>query len=95
VKVSIVRGGGLAGIATRTELASEALPEDARRRLETLAAGVSAASAPPSAHPDETRYRVTVDAVSATYTESSLPGPVRELIEFVRTRPERQDAIGR
>jgi hypothetical protein len=95
VKVSIVRGGGIGGIATRTELASEALPEDARRRLETLAASVVPAASARAAHPDETRYRVTVDTVSATYTESSLPPPVRELIEFVRARPERQDALER
>jgi hypothetical protein len=95
VKVSIVRGGGLAGIATRTELTSEALPDDARRRLETLAGEVSSAAAAGPAHPDEMLYRVTVDAVSATYTESSLPAPVRELIDFVRARPERQDALGR
>jgi hypothetical protein len=95
VKVSIVRGGGLAGIVTRTELTSEALPEDARRRLETLAAQVAPASGARPAHADELLYRVTIDGVTATHTESDLPDPVRALIEFVSERPERQDALGR
>ena len=41
VNVSIIRGGGLGGIATRTQLASEALPAEAGRRLEALASAVT------------------------------------------------------
>ena len=44
VNVSIVRGGGFAGIATRTQLASDALPKAACRRLKELAAQVEPAS---------------------------------------------------
>jgi emfourin len=94
VNVSIVRGGGIAGTATRTQLASEALPEEESRRLEELAAAVEPAdpgSGP--AHPDETLYRVTVDGVTATHTETTLPEPVRALIDFVSERPERQDGL--
>jgi hypothetical protein len=95
VNVSIVRGGGIAGIATRTQLASEALPKAAGKKLEELAAAVTPEPAAPSgpAHPDETLYRVTVDGVTATHTETTLPEPVRALIEFVSERPERQDAL--
>jgi hypothetical protein len=95
VKVSIVRGGGIAGIATRTELSSETLPEEAGRRLETLAAQVVPASGARASHPDELLYRVTVDDVTATYTESTLPDPVRALIEFVGERPERHNTLER
>jgi hypothetical protein len=95
VKVSIVRGGGIAGIVTRTELSSERLPEEARRRFESLAAQVAPGTLSGAAHADELLYRVTVDDVTATYTESTLPEPVRALIEFVRERPERQDALER
>ena len=44
MNVSIVRGGGLAGIATRTQLASDALPTAACQRLKELAAQVEPAS---------------------------------------------------
>jgi hypothetical protein len=95
VKVSVVRGGGIAGIATRTDVETEALPPDAGRRLARLAAAVTpVADAPVApAHPDETLYRVTVDGVTATYTESTLPEPVRELIDFVGARPERRESL--
>jgi predicted protein tyrosine phosphatase len=95
VNVSIIRGGGIGGIATRTELASEALPAEARRRLEELASAIAPATEPGrgAGHPDETLYKVQVDGITATYTETTLPEPVRALIDFVSERPERQDGI--
>jgi hypothetical protein len=94
VNVSIIRGGGLGGIATRTQLASEALPAEAGRRLEALASAVSPATdAGRASHPDETLYKVQIDGVTATHTETTLPEPVRALIDFVSERPERRDGI--
>jgi hypothetical protein len=94
VKVSIIRGGGLAGIATRTQLASEELPPAESRRLEQLAAAVTPASAGSGvSHPDETLYKVDVDGVTSTHTETTLPEPVRALIDFVSARPERRDGL--
>ena len=94
MNVSIIRGGGLAGVATRTQLASDELPPAASRRLEELAAAVTPASADRNArHPDETLYKVDVDGVTATHTETTLPEPVRALIDFVSERPERQDGL--
>jgi predicted protein tyrosine phosphatase len=93
VNVSIVRGGGVSGIATRTRLASDALPKAACQRLEELAAQVEPASDAAARHPDETLYKVEVDGVTATHTETTLPEPVRALIDFVSERPERQDAL--
>ena len=95
MNVSIVRGGGIAGIATRTQLASEALPEAESRRLEELASAVTPgpASGGGASHPDETLYKVTVDGVTATHTETTLPEPVRALIDFVSERPEREDKL--
>jgi hypothetical protein len=95
VNVSIIRGGGIGGIATRTELASETLPAEARRRLEELASAIAPATDPGggAGHPDETLYKVQVDGVSATYTETTLPEPVRALIDFVGERPERQERL--
>jgi hypothetical protein len=94
VNVSIVRGGGIGGIATRTQLASEELPADAGRRLEALASAVTPATeAGGASHPDETLYKVEIDGVTATHTETTLPEPVRALIDFVSERPERRDGI--
>jgi hypothetical protein len=93
VKVSITRGGGIAGIATRTQLASDALPEEACERLRELASAVAPADEATARHPDETLYKVDVDGVTATHTETTLPEPVRALIDFVDERPERRDAI--
>ena len=94
MNVSIIRGGGIGGIATRTQLASEALPEAAGQRLQELASAVAPAAGDTGpAHPDETVYRVIVNGVSATHTETTLPESVRALIDFVSERPERQDGL--
>jgi hypothetical protein len=93
VDVSIIRGGGMAGIATRTQLASDALPKEACERLRELASAVAPADDGGARHPDETLYRVDVDGVTATHTETTLPEPVRALIDFVDERPERRDAL--
>ena len=93
MNVSIVVGGGIAGVATRTQLASEALPEPECKRLQELAAAVEPASGAAPRHADETVYKVTVDGVTAIHTETTLPEPVRALIDFVRERPERRDAL--
>ena len=93
MKVSITRGGGLAGVATRTQLATDALPKEACERLRELASAVAPADEAAARHPDETHYKVEVDGVTATHTETTLPEPVRALIDFVSERPERQDAL--
>jgi emfourin len=95
VKVSIIRGGGIAGISTRTELASEALPAEAGRRLEELASAVAPAidSGGRASHPDEMLYEIQVDGATATYSETTLPEPMRALIDFVAERPERREGI--
>jgi hypothetical protein len=93
VDVSIIRGGGMAGVATRTQIASDALPKEACERLRTLASAVAPADDAAVRHPDETLYKVEVDGVTATHTETTLPEQVRALIEFVDERPERRDAL--
>jgi len=99
VRLSIVRGGGLAGVARRTELQSDALPEDAARTLEAHAsAGVLPAAADPSSpSPDEMLYEVCVERTEGTttarYTDATLPEEVRALIAWADGRPERTDAL--
>jgi hypothetical protein len=101
VKLSIVRGGGLAGVARRTELHTDALPEDAARALEAHAAAVcplpAPGDAPPSPARDELRYTVCVECAGGTteahYTDTTLPDDVRALIAWADGRPERQDEL--
>ena len=101
MKLSIVRGGGLAGVARRTELTTDALPEDAARALEAHAAAVVPlpAARGPRRAPDEMLYAVRVEGPEGTteahYTDSTLPEDVRALIAWADGRPERRDDFER
>jgi len=97
VKVSVVRGGGLAGITTRTELSTSALAEaDARTLAEKVRAAALRESRPEAggpAGPDRTLYEVVIDdsgsVVRSRFTDDDLPESVRRLVEWVDARPER------
>jgi hypothetical protein len=100
VKVSVVRGGGLAGITTRTELARSSLPADEAETLDGLVeeAGVRhPAPAPSGRHPDQMLYEVAVSDddgdVRARFTDEDLPEGARRLIEWIDSRPERTHRI--
>jgi hypothetical protein len=101
MRLSIVRGGGLAGVARRTELTSEALPEDAARALEARASAVvpDAGGEAAARTPDEMLYEVCVERAEGTttvrYTDATLPEEVRALIAWADGRPERTDAFER
>ena len=102
MKLTIVRGGGLAGLTRQTELSSEALPPGEATKLDELVegAGLLDEAAPrevPPAHPDELSYEVIVEhegrARAQRFTEQTLPEPVRQLIASVDSRPERRQSI--
>jgi len=104
LKLTIVRGGGLAGITRQTELASEALSPDEATKLHELieGAGLLDEDAPreaPPAHPDELSYEVIVEhegqARTQRFTEQTLPDPVRRLIASIDSRPECRQSIVR
>jgi hypothetical protein len=103
VKVTIVRGGGLAGIATRTELDGADLSDaDARAFAEAVGrAGPVMQSPEPRGRPlpDQTLYDVRVDdgghEVRARFDDETLPDEVRRLVEWVDARPERTHRIER
>lgn len=97
MRVSVVRGGGIAGISTRTELASDALPE---READTLAGLVDRAGLRDVAQagsgtrgPDQLLYELEVaDAsgeVATRFGDENLPDEVRELVAWIDARPER------
>jgi hypothetical protein len=104
MKIEIVRGGGLAGLSTRTELDADTLAhESAQTLVERVrdvgllgnAPGVLSRSA--DRYPDELLYEVTAydEGVARTvrYSEAELPDNVRQLIAWVDGQPERSEAI--
>jgi hypothetical protein len=102
LKLTIIRGGGLAGISRQTELASEALPPGEATKLHELVegAGLLGEAAPreaPPVHPDEMSYEVIVEhegrAQTQRFSEQTLPDPVRRLIASIDSRPERRQSI--
>jgi hypothetical protein len=94
VRISIVRGGGVAGITTRTELDSTRLHDDDAAELARLAdaATLDPPATRPARRPDELQYDVTLEddagSRSARYGETDLPDPVRVLIGWIDQRPE-------
>jgi hypothetical protein len=103
LKLTITRGGGLAGITRQTELASDALPDDDAATLQDQVAGAEwlheEAREAPGVHPDEMSYEVTVEHEGRTttqrFTEQTLPESLRSLIAWVDGRPERSQSIVR
>jgi hypothetical protein len=103
VKLTIRRGGGIAGIVARTELDTSDLPLPA---AETFAAqmnqsGLRESGEPPAAvrRPDDQLYEISWEEPgrqgSRRYSEESLPEGVRQLIAWVDGRPERTESIER
>jgi hypothetical protein len=102
VKLTIVRGGGVAGLSRQTELASETLPPREAATLREFIEGAgllgsAESQETPPAHADETSYEVSVEhqgrRTTRRFTEQTLPEPVRLLIAWVDSRPQRRSAI--
>jgi hypothetical protein len=102
VKVSVVRGGGLAGVVQTTVADSESLaPEHAEQlRVKVDEAGFFGlpgdTGRTPGA-PDRFDYAITVEDDDRTHTvrrsEADLPDAVQELIAWVNSVPGRQDRL--
>lgn len=105
MKLTIRRGGGLAGMVTQTELDAQALPKPAaqdfagavaRAHLATPLA-VPPAAPPASNWPDALLYDISLQEtgppVSVRYTDETLPESVRKLVAWVDGRPERVESI--
>ncbi len=101
MKVIVVRGGGLAGIVTETEVDSDQLSADDSNALEEKVrdAGLSELAEDPSppSYPDEVSYRVTVEdgerSRSVTLREGTMPDTVRSLIAWLDAVPGHQKRI--
>jgi hypothetical protein len=102
VKLTVIRGGGLAGLSRQAELSSDALqPAEATKLSELVeGAGLLGEAAPREAapaHPDEMGYEVSVEhegrAQTLRFTEQTLPDSVRSLIAWIDSRPEHRKSI--
>jgi hypothetical protein len=100
MKLSIVRGGGLSGLVTRTELDTDRLSAETASSLEEKLAGageLAESAAPEGRHPDEMSYEVTVEddsgRRSARFTDSTLPEPLRSLIAWADSQPESTTSV--
>jgi Emfourin len=102
VKLTVIRGGGLAGLSRQAELSSDALQPAEATKLDELVegAGLLGEAAPreaPPAHPDEMSYEVIVEhegrAQTLRFTEQTLPDSVRSLIAWIDSRPEHSKSI--
>jgi hypothetical protein len=100
--VSVVRGGGLAGVVQTTIADSETLaPEHAAQlRAKVDEAGFFALPGDTSRSPgtpDRFHYAVTVEDDDRKHTvcraESDLPDAVQDLIAWVNSVPGRQDRL--
>ena len=103
MKVSVIRGGGVAAISTRTELDAGALsPADARTLADKVQRAGLAREAPPVTGPpwpDQTIYELVVEGdqgpTTARFTEQNLPEAAADLIAWIDSRPERTQSLAR
>ncbi|MHA7270927.1 protealysin inhibitor emfourin [Arthrobacter sp. HLT1-20] len=101
MKLTIRRGGGLAGMVTRTELDGQALPKTAAEDFAGVVARANLAlqpATPPARNwPDALLYDISLEQtgppVSVHYTDETLPETVRQLLAWVDGRPERVESI--
>jgi hypothetical protein len=93
VKVSIVRGGGIAGFPTPpTEVSTDSLPPEQSRALEQKVNQSGLRELPEDApaaarHPEDLLYEVSVEDAGSVHTvrlrDSTIPDSIRSLIEWV------------
>ncbi|MFF5114254.1 protealysin inhibitor emfourin [Streptosporangium sp. NPDC000509] len=103
MKVSIVRGGGIAGLVTVTTVDSASLaPDDEtelRARVERAGlSGVPERQVGAEGRPDRFDYELTVEdgghVLTTRAREGDLSGALRALISYVTSLPGRQERIG-
>jgi hypothetical protein len=103
MKVAIVRGGGVAGLTSRTRLTSEALPAADSEAFEKRVreSGLLTMPEEPARrpqHPDELLYAITVEEGdlerTLRFTDEGLPEAVRSLVDWVDGRPEAEHGAG-
>lgn len=103
MRVSVVRGGGFAGLVRTTTADTDQLSPRDREKLALLVRQAGLLEAPPVAsaeepEPDRFTYAVTVQDQGqerkARFSERSLPGEVRNLISWVGGVAGHEESIG-
>ena len=103
MKIAIVRGGGVAGLASKTRLDSDALsvPDAEAFEERVRSSGLLTMEDRPNRaprHPDELLYAVTVDdgerERTHSFAEDDLTEGMRSLVEWVDARPESDHEVG-
>lgn len=99
MKVSVVRGGGLAGITTTTTLdVIDLSPQDAKvLRAKVAAAAITGPHPRSAAQPDRFAYELTVDADGERRTlrcgEADLSPQLQELLTWIQAAPARRQEV--
>jgi hypothetical protein len=103
MKVSIVRGGGIAGLVTKTAVDADSLSPDQAEQLRAKVEQAGVFELPDelttdSPQADRFSYEVTIQDEDRERTvrasEQALPDGVRDLVSYVRSVPGRQEEIG-
>lgn len=99
MRVTVVRGGGVAGMVVTTTLDSADLDDDAAASLRRLLGASTFADRPPSGRPDATRVEIDVDddgvAGRVRYDDGDAPEGVAALVSAVLDSPHSRRTIGR
>jgi hypothetical protein len=103
MKVSIVRGGGLAGLVETTTVDSASLAAEDARMLRAKVEESGLLDLPeriggPTRQPDQFSYKLTFEDQGRMHTvyvsEENLPEPLDSFISWVSSVPGRQERIG-
>ncbi|MEV0051542.1 protealysin inhibitor emfourin [Saccharopolyspora shandongensis] len=100
LRVSIVRGGGLAGLVITTAVDTSALTEEDAATLRDLVRAADLENVPPStraAMPDAQSYEITVESGETSrtvvLTERDLSAAVRSLITWIESVPGHERSV--
>lgn len=99
MRVSVVRGGGIAGLVTTTTVdAADLSPPDAQAlQAKVDAAGVLGPAGRTTAGPDRFTYELTVDAGGDQHTlrvgEADLTPELADLVGWVQAAPARKQRV--
>ncbi len=102
MKVTVVRGGGIAGLVTTTSVDSSTLAPEEADALRTKVEGSGLMQLParvsgPTSYPDALNYQVTVEdgdrVQKVSLSEDAVPDTVRSLISWLDKVPGRQERV--
>jgi hypothetical protein len=100
MKVSVTQTGGVLGVPYRYELDAGSLSQAEAEALRKHTRAVKPAEASGRLYPGELGYSVRIDPddgdpVEASYTDSSMPDDVRELVSLVEDHPRGSKGVKR